>query len=298
MRSGKTIFCFLLKTHFLKGKVYYAQDSTSSAMSHFKSAMDIADELENLAFKFKISLKLAELSTDSYDKEYMNEAEQVINQMNFNKTKAGFLVELGDRGMKMKEFERALSYYKEAVAMNQLISNKTELAKSYLKIAEAKLEMKYPQDALVFLDSVKLTNESPNDHKLLLGYYQLSALSFYSLGNNKNALEMQKKYAALKDSLVSVDSKKLDANLDLLYKISERKIRLFILNAEGMVLQQNKRLFLLQRAFLMVFIGASVLIIFFILLYIRHRSQLKFKVLFNEKKYCRMRVKYQSVKLN
>lgn len=274
----------LLKTHFLKGDFYNAQNNTSRAISHFKSAMDIADELENLAFKFKIALKLAEFSTDSYDKKYIIEAEQVINQMNFNKLNAGFLVELGDKGMRMKDFERALSYYKEAATMNQYFSDEIELAKSYLKIAEAKLEMQHPKDALGFLDSVLLTNESSLAPRLLLRYYQLSALSYFSLGDNKNAHEMQKKYAVLKDSLVSVNFKKLEANLDLLHNISERKSGLYKLNAEGKVFKQNKRLFRSQRAYLIALLVASLLIILFIVFYIRFKNQRKFKVLNDEKK--------------
>lgn len=160
-----------------------------------------------------------------------------------------------------QDYNNALLYCKESLKYRKFLLP-GEIIMSYMKYSDCSSALGQNENALIYLDSIKLTLPFINVQYYRLGYYERYYEYNKDAGNHTKAYEGVKHFIQLKDSLFNVE--KSTAINELMQKYNK-------VENEKMIgeLNQQKEIDRLQIRSLFSFIGIAILIIIIIIFFYR-----------------------------
>lgn len=160
-----------------------------------------------------------------------------------------------------KNYSKALEYCKESLKYRKFLVP-GEIIMSYLKHSDCSSELGKNEEALIYLDSVKLTLPLINVQYYRLQYYERCYEHNKKAGNDKEAYEGVEHFIQLKDSLYNVEKSAAINELMQKYNKVENEKTITELN-------QQTEIDKLQIRSLFAFTGIAVLIIIIIIFFYR-----------------------------
>ena len=160
-----------------------------------------------------------------------------------------------------KDYLNSLQYCKESLKYRKYLMP-GEIIMSYMKYSDCSSALGQKENALVYLDSIRLTLPFINVQYYQLGYYERSYEYNRDAGNHSKAYDAIKHFIQLKDSLYSVEKSKAINELTQKYSKVENEKTIGELN-------QQKEIDKLQIRSLFAFTGIAILIIVIIIFFYR-----------------------------
>lgn len=132
----------------------------------------------------------------------------------------------------MGQLERALTLQKQAIGIEERITNKLDHGISYNSIANTLIKLNRLNEAEDYLRKANSAAIETNSRLLLKNNYEYYA-DFYSARNDfKKAFEYQRRAKALSDSIYTTSSKAKLAEMQALYQIEQKEQQIKILSQE------------------------------------------------------------------
>ncbi len=242
------------------GSTYLLQDSVDKALEFFLISKNIrqAKKREEGLSKVLSNIGLVYLKKKEYDKaiEYFNDALKIADSLKLIEEIANIYENLGNTYYKMAKYFIEEEYsYEQINQKNQYIITSEEYLKKSIDI---------------FLRLNEINN-------LMNSYFLISELYEYK-SDYYNAFKFFKKYAEIKDSLLTIDSKTKIANLEAIRENEKKDSEIKILNERNKYELQQKRIITCAAAG-----GILLLLILAYVLYRRYRYKAKAEALLQEK---------------
>ena len=212
------------------GIVYKRMKNYDEALVYFKKALVLATEEGNIQFKKNIIHNLGTIS--------------LITQ----------------------NYEKAILYFNEVVDIEEKFGNAESMVLTYLSLSTSHQNISEFAKAINYLQSAEQITKENNLNSMLPKLYQTYSEYYSATGDYKKALEYLQKTTILKNTLLSEESDKRLADLQVQYEThkKEDEIERLLLEKKN----QNK-----VRNNLIVILGLIVLLMF--VLYFSGRSQKK-----------------------
>ncbi len=147
--------------------------------------------------------------------------------------------------VELNQIDKALEYQRKAIVIEEGIDNKQSLAISYNTIASLLLKIGKPEEALSYTDKANKLASETGSILLKRNNANIYAAYFEKVGNYKKALEFQKLYQKLNDSVYSETSAIKLAESEALYNVEKKEKNIEILEQKHLA-QANQ--LLLQEA--------------------------------------------------
>lgn len=139
----------------------------------------------------------------------------------------------------MGQFEKALALQKQAISVEERVTNKLSQGISYNAIAKTLMRLNRFGEAEMYLRKANTAARETNSRLLLKNNYENYA-DFYSARKDyKQAFEYQRMAKVLNDSIYTTSSKAKLAEKQALYQIEQKEQQIKLLSQEK-VLQENK----------------------------------------------------------
>jgi tetratricopeptide (TPR) repeat protein len=168
----------------------------------------------------------------------------------------------------MKNYPNALSYYRQAVDIQQRNSFGVQQVKTYLSIINVFQQMKLPDSANVYISKALTLAEHINNQPLMLNVMKIASEHFRRAGEYKRAAEYYSRYLQINDSIERLNSLNKIDQLQSVYEVTAKEKDLNILR-QKVKLQELS----IQRQRAVIAAAAILVVMLTILIIGRFRSR-------------------------
>lgn len=214
------------------GSVYYYMDDNTQAIKHFINSLEIFKQHNRTDRMAALNNNIGSVYIENKDfnsaKHYFEAALELYSSMNHHYAEAIISDNLGLVYLGLNENKKALEYFEQSYQMQKLIGNSEGMIHSMTNIAGvyAKQKMLIKAEELYY-NALDMAIEEEYANEQLNIYKELIELE-EGLGNYKKALNTMRHYHALKDTLITRESRtqlnEMQAKLDLIEHQNEIKL--------------------------------------------------------------------------
>jgi len=230
------------------GWIQRSLENNSSAIEYFKKADSIYSEINDPSGQSFTAYNLAVLYKDNgqLDKalELNEKGLQGYQQLGIKKRVSYCYFNLAEIYRLKEEYNVALDNYFNSLELSLAVDDSVQIGYSKLAIARIMLELGQKKGALEFLvDAGKVSKRMDLDILAMDVHKELSAL-YEAEGKMGEALNEQKKYSALKDTLYTREKRELGTEIEAKYQNEQKakEIDLLAKDNDLQTLKLNKRI--------------------------------------------------------
>jgi len=257
------------------GIVYWKLNNYDKALEIYNESLGIMKELENregIARSLN-NIGLIYITLKNYGKalEVFLETLKITKEIGIKNNIAYCLNNIGNIYWYLGNYDKSLEYYMESLKINKEINNKYGIAGGIKNIGDVYLKLKNYDKSLVNLKKgLKLAKEI-KAKDLLQNIYGSFYKLYYEKANYKKALEYNKLYSEVKDSIFTEESSKKTAEMQAKYETEKKE-------KENEVLRKNNEIqnleIIRQTSIRNSFIVISLLILILVfVIYQRYRGK-------------------------
>ena len=257
------------------GIVYWKLNNYDKALEIYNESLGIMKELENregIARSLN-NIGLIYITLKNYGKalEIFLETLKITKEIGIKNNIAYCLNNIGNIYWYLGNYDKSLEYYMESLKINKEINNKYGIAGGIKNIGDVYLKLKNYDKSLVNLKKgLKLAKEI-KAKDLLQNIYGSFYKLYYEKANYKKALEYNKLYSEVKDSIFTEESSKKTAEMQAKYETEKKE-------KENEVLRKNNEIqnleIIRQTSIRNSFIVISLLILILVfVIYQRYRGK-------------------------
>lgn len=209
------------------GIVHTAAGNYEMAEQSYLELVEIADKHNLERNKISILINFGALYMDmgqiEKNKELLMEALRISEKYNDTRFKAEIINNLGNVAYYTGDYELALSYFTDAVSVNQQSGNKHQEALCHANRGWALLVLNRKNECFdAFNTALNLASKIGASETRMDAFEGLADASEY-FGDYKSALAYRDKYEAVKDSIVGARAKNKIAELQTLYEKEKKE---------------------------------------------------------------------------
>ncbi|MBI9066782.1 MAG: tetratricopeptide repeat protein [Salinivirgaceae bacterium] len=246
------------------GAIYYYNDDYEKAIQYFVKASDIVQALgdtKKLAGLFNnIGSVYNELEEYKMATLYFKKAYNIYKEINFTYAIAVVSGNLSLSNEGLGDLDKAISYAEESLKLQKQIDNSEGIINSLTNIAGIEFKMKKISLAKKSYErALKMAIDGNYIHAQKNIYEKLIEVE-EQLGNYKKALDVNRKYQLIKDSLITEESRTQLNEMQSKLKLYEHKIKIQLLEKENIInIERVKK----QR---LISISAIIVVLLFLIL--------------------------------
>ncbi len=213
-------------TTYNVGKVLGAQGQLDRARFYLDRSKEISTRIDDVDGIVYCNLKLAEIEMKSGDIEkaldILINAESTIESDNIQALKGEVYSLFAVAYERKKQYSSALAYYDKLGEVNNNVGNYLGVGQSYLGKGSVWMELGDFTRSRSFLEqAVDIAREKNNKELLRDAFLELAVLNEIQ-GNYRAALDLQKKYYDLNDSLNSEQRNEQFANMQIMHETAQK----------------------------------------------------------------------------
>ncbi|MGD0712130.1 MAG: adenylate/guanylate cyclase domain-containing protein [Bacteroidales bacterium] len=177
------------------------------------------------------------------------------------------LLNLGDYYHAQKDYSKALEYYLKADKLNIELKDKNAQANALGLVGDIYYEQNNYSNALIsYQQSISIAEEHGLKELLKVNYQEISKV-YEKMGNIKEALNYQKKYSNIKDSIYNDESAKQIAEMQTTYETEKKEKEIKLLKKESEV-QSLK----ISRGSIIIYSIIGILVLIIILTLVTYKA--------------------------
>lgn len=264
-------------------KAYQKTGATEKAIDYNLKSLEIQERISNIEGIVTSNVSLAQLYLEQNDfkktiQYYENALKHVKN--NKEKLKASILPDLGAAYIKNEDLKTASDYLAESIKLNRSVKNEKGILKSLNNLGELNILKKHYKTAeLQLLEAGNMGRQNNNKLELLKNYKLMKTLDS-TKGDFERAFAWQREYFKIKTSLDAKKQKEIEPVFkeDSIVEIEKEPI-VALSNIAPVKVENNdsqKKLDRLKLVFYTVLAAFAILLIFFVLFYIKRGNSAKY----------------------
>ena len=226
------------------GAVYFQKENTHDlALKYYLEALPLSEELNDQEAIGTVYVNLGEIYLTKGDDvsalNYFEKGLEAYQSVNGNTPYA--LYDLGRLYLFRKDYERALSYQKEAFDLAGQKNSKNEMAQASIGIAETYREMGKIREAIqAYKQSLEISSEV-NANYLMKSAYQGLAELYEKSADYTDAYKYLTLYTAIKDTLYNAEMDKKMQNMSLQFDLEKKQGEIDLLEKDKLQKIQESR---------------------------------------------------------
>ena len=251
------------------GSVHEKQGSFNKALEYYEESLALARETGDKFYLFAPLTNTASMyaTVGNLEKalELFNEALRLAEEINDNVRIADYYIELGRLMQKNGRLETAAKHYQKAFEIADNIENYQAKTSALLNMSEIEMERKnYQQATLLANQALEISNKT-NALPQIIEAYQLLYKVKKETGQFEKALEYQRGWVTLKDSIFSIEKTRAIEELEIKYQLNTQIEENERLKSEAasmrQILMQRKKVSILLFLGLVLLAGVISLLI-------------------------------------
>ena len=267
------------------GIIYFNRGNIDKAMDFYRKSLALRKELKDdfgiaSCYSNMGNLLGAKGKHQAARKHYYRALDIYTRKKDINHEAITY-TQLGQSLFTEEKFAEAIRYYKKAELIGRKTGNLQSLGYVNLDMAIALLKLGRYDKVRPRLDESHRIFERIGDKNMLSYVYQGYAEYYETIGDYRNALNFQRKYTTLHDSLLTQKSSKRISEAELLYETQKKENELKLLTNEKRL--QELQLAKQKRDKQLLFFIAGLILLFAAFLVWRILSKIQMNRLLNDK---------------
>lgn len=255
--------------------VYNQQNINDKAMEFAEKALLLARQ-ENIKYSVSTSLTIIgsiHYSEDDLDKaiKYFEDALKIMEELDDKQGISDAINNVALIYSEQGKYNQALDYHKRSLKMAKELNDKRGVAASYHNIGVAYKSMQDYEATFRYCDSCIAIANEVEDKYYLLETYSLLADVYALQGKYDLAYNIHIKYAALKDSLINVETNKQIVEMGAKYESDNKDNLISLLNKDNALSQEKVQR---QKLVRNVFIGGFIVVLMFATILLMQRNRI------------------------
>ncbi len=255
--------------------VYNQQNINDKAMEYAEKALLLARQ-ENIKYSVSTSLTIIgsiHYSQDDLDKaiKYFEDALKIMEELDDKQGISDAINNVALIYSEQGKYNQALDYHKRSLKMAKELNDKRGVAASYHNIGVAYKSMQDYEATFRYCDSCIAIANEVEDKYYLLETYSLLADVYALQGKYDLAYNIHIKYAALKDSLINVETNKQIVEMGAKYESDNKDNLISLLNKDNALSQEKVQR---QKLVRNVFIGGFIVVLMFATILLMQRNRI------------------------
>ncbi|MEQ9186862.1 MAG: tetratricopeptide repeat protein, partial [Cryomorphaceae bacterium] len=219
------------------GLVYYLQGNYPQAKDYYNRALDILRPLkkQDVISDIMNNMGIIAYEEGKYDESLKYHFESLDGRQGTGNQRgiASSYTNIGDVYAQTKEVAKALEFQKKALEIQQELGDKKGMLSSLQGIAKVQSLTGNTDDALQYMEEViKISSEIGAKKELRDAYNEISEI-YTRNGDFKKALTYKHRYAELKDTLFSEQTKEIATNMEAKFENENKTKEIEILKREN-----------------------------------------------------------------
>jgi class 3 adenylate cyclase len=248
------------------GYLYSTKEATyDQALTYYWRTLSIGEKIGNLDIVGTTTSNIADIyiQKDNYDSALYYLEKSLIAVEN-TVDAAVTLNQIGTVYASKKEFQRAIDYQLEAIAIATDFNAILDLAKSFRSLADTYQEMGETSNAISGYKRAQTIAEELGSDYTLKDVYLGMATSFEKLSDYKSAYNYQKLFDVVKDSIYNAETDDKIKNIQFSYELDKKEDEIEILEQtaeiEGLQIERQKSVIYAGTigVFLLIFMGIGL----------------------------------------
>ncbi|MGB1211049.1 MAG: tetratricopeptide repeat-containing sensor histidine kinase [Lacinutrix venerupis] len=264
-------------------KAYNKTHVTEKAIDYYLQSLEVQERINNVDGIIENNVDLAKLYLEKNDyKRTIRYYENALNyiESNDNELKANILADLGGAYLKSEDLKTAGDYLVESIKLNRKLKNESGILKTLNNLGELNLIKKnYKIAEQQFLEAGNLGRQQNNKLELLKNYKLMKTLDS-TKGRFESAFGWQREYFKIKSSL---DAEKTNFEEIVLDEATNNEAENdTILQAQTIApietqdVDSKQKLDRLKLIFYAVLAAFAVVLVFFILFFLKRNNRAKY----------------------
>jgi two-component system sensor histidine kinase UhpB len=134
-----------------------------------------------------------------------------------------------------KKFSEALHQYEKSLSIAKALSNTGQMAYSYSAIGYAWYELKNIKKSIAYFDSSMIKAREVKNRYLVMDAYQLQSSIQEELGNYREALKLHQSFSSLMDSLNTEQNNQATEELETKYRTAKKQAEIDLLQKDQLL---------------------------------------------------------------
>lgn len=219
------------------GLVYYLQGNYPQAKDYYNRALDILRPLkkQDVISDIMNNMGIIAYEEGKYDESLKYHFESLDGRQGTGNQRgiASSYTNIGDVYAQTKEVAKALEFQKKALEIQQELGDKKGMLSSLQGIAKVQSLTGNTDDALKYMEEViKISSDIGAKKELRDAYNEISEI-YTRNGDFKKALTFKDRYAELKDTLFSEQTKEIATNMEAKFENENKTKEIEILKREN-----------------------------------------------------------------
>lgn len=248
------------------GNIYINLKENDKALDYYIRSREIYKTINDTNSYANTSINLGVISMEMKNyaqaRQFFNEALSIKERIGDVTNIAAIHTNLGVISLSEDELADALQYFEKSTTLYKSIDNKQGIIASTLNIGDVKLRQGMHRESYVYFYEALELAELIDSKKLIQDSKTYLTRWYETTGDYKNALELFKEAAIVKDSLLSIEKSMQIKNLQIVYEVEKK---------EKEILEQRisiEKLKIRQVYFLLTIL---VIFTFVVIIYLRYR---------------------------
>ena len=236
----------IANSHYNIGTIFFYQIQYEKALESYQKAKEICDALniEYTIYSCLAALGAVHAKLDFHEKslDYNNRSLDLAKKLNYRTGIAYAKGNIASNFVTQKEYAKAEEFYKEAIQLktelgdiNSAIGNKIEIAQLYLEWKKAGKAKRYLEEALQSANDLDARSRRSDIYKHL-------SLVYDQLNQPLVAYDYNKKYVAMKDSLLNEKTVEEMGQSKRRYEVQKSAHEIQLLKKENELLGKNEEI--------------------------------------------------------
>ena len=236
------------------GTIEYLRKNYENSLLYLKKALIIYNEQRDNVYSATASndignafYKLGALDSAMH---YYERGLKLAREHQISETQANSLLNIGKIYADKKEFKKGIAFLNESLRIHKKNNFKANILETQTQIGKAYLQINQANSALPFLNSAIDSAAITGPINELKEAYQYRGLAFKMMGNFEKALEDQRKYQALNDSIFNTIKSQQVEELRTIYEAEKKEQHIVLQEKEIDLLEQEAEINNLQKILL------------------------------------------------
>lgn len=255
------------------GGIEFLRKNYLNSLEYLKKALVVYEQQEDNVYQAGVSNDIGnsfyQLGQLDSAQKYFKRSLKLSKVHGISETQANALSNIGTVYLDQGKFSEALTFLNDGLKIHVENNYKSNILETQNTLGKVYLRLNQPVKAIAYLNNTIESATDTGPINALKGAHLLRAEAYQKIGNIANALDDQKKFQILNDSIFNTTKSQQIEELRTIYEAEKKEQQIAFQEKEITVLEQQASISNLQK----ILLGASLLLALLLLYALRQKMK-------------------------